>query len=589
VRSPKRIDSTVLRAAVLCATLLTGQAHLQAQSPYARWDNGPSTDPGYFPIGVWLQSTSPSRVAQYQAIGVNLYVGLWRGPTESQLANLKTAGMQCICSQNTVGLTSPNRDVIVGWAQQDEPDNAQAASGGGYDPPILPSVIAARYQTMVAADDTRPVFLNFGQGVAWDGWVGRGVRTNHPEDYPLYIVGDPDAEPPYGPGCDIASFDIYPCASSRAEVKDKIWLVAFGVDRLISWSDNETQTVWNFVECTDIHGDGKATPTQVKAEVWMSIIHGSMGILYFVHQIDPFIEPGLLQDAEMTAAVSAINWRIRSLAPVLNSPTVVDGAAVQSSSPEVPVDIMVKHHDEDAYLFAVGMRDGATTATFQLADFPGSAEAEVIGEDRTVPVAGGAFQDTFSPYAVHLYRIPLPQAARVAAWEVATDHSAAGPYAAPAVDSYVEPRIDGLRRVRITFDQPLDPATVNGAAVAVEAMSNPGLLPGHTVSLDITQTVMIVAFDGPLTDRDVYTLTVAGSVQGADGQPVTGDLDITLRTLAGDVDGSGAVTAADILAARAAAGQPLGPGTCRWDVTTSGAVTGDDLLAIRRRLGNALP
>src|ERR1044071_3172543 len=32
-----------------------------------------------FPIAVWLQS--PSNAARYQAAGVNLYVGLWKGPT----------------------------------------------------------------------------------------------------------------------------------------------------------------------------------------------------------------------------------------------------------------------------------------------------------------------------------------------------------------------------------------------------------------------------------------------------------------------------------------------------------------------------
>ena len=74
---------------------------------------------------------------------------------------------------------------------------------------------------MRKADPDRPVMLNLGQGVAWDGWYGRGVRTNHPEDY---------AE--YAKGCDIASFDIYPACHDNAEVAGKLWYVARGVDRL---------------------------------------------------------------------------------------------------------------------------------------------------------------------------------------------------------------------------------------------------------------------------------------------------------------------------------------------------------------------
>ena len=65
--------------------------------PYAMWNNGPSPDPTYFPIGVWLQS--PHRAQAYQAIGINTYVGLWQGPTTEQLETLKQNGKRVICDQ----------------------------------------------------------------------------------------------------------------------------------------------------------------------------------------------------------------------------------------------------------------------------------------------------------------------------------------------------------------------------------------------------------------------------------------------------------------------------------------------------------
>src|SRR5262245_64459520 len=87
----------------------------------------------------------------------------------------------------------------------------------------------------------------------------------------------------------------------------------------------------------------KATPGQVKAEVWMSLVRGSRGLIYFVHQFQPkFIEAGLLADEKMTAAVGAINRQIHELAPALDSPTIADGVAVKSSAAEVPVEAMVK-------------------------------------------------------------------------------------------------------------------------------------------------------------------------------------------------------------------------------------------------------
>jgi hypothetical protein len=580
--------ATLWRLAALLAVAMVlaawPGAALRAESPYAQWTNGPPTDPNWFPIGVWLQSTSTSRIAQYQAAGFNIYVGLWQGPTEAQLSNLKSRGMKAICSQNSVGLNSANRDVIIGWAQQDEPDNAQwNATTQSYDPPILPSEIVSRYNTMKANDGTRPIFLNLGQGVAWDGWWGRGTRTNHPEDYPQYLQG-----------CDIASFDIYPFASSTASnyapVKNKPWVIPYGVDRLINWKQGtQTDVVWNFVECTNIHGYGKATPVQVKAEVWMSLIHGSMGILYFVHQIDPFVEAGLLADPAMTAAVTDINNQIHSLAPVLNSPTVVGGATVGSSNPAVPVDVIVKLFNGATYLFAVGMRDGTTTATFDVADLGGSAQAEVLGESRVIALTNGSFQDTFTPYAVHLYRI-VETAAQVVGWEVLGDHGPAGEIGTEVADNYIEPRLAGLGRIRVRFDSSIDPATLTPGAVTVSGATH-GSQDGRiaAMSLDGTQRQLTVTFSPPLPDADAYTITVGGPLRTTLGLGITGKSDILIRTLAGDVDGSGTVTAADLVAVRSVAGEALTGDVARFDLDGSGAITATDMRSVRDLLGNALP
>ena len=53
----------------------------------ARFANGLPRDPAWFPLGVWLQS--PHNAQRYRDIGVNLYVGLYEGPTEAQLDALE--------------------------------------------------------------------------------------------------------------------------------------------------------------------------------------------------------------------------------------------------------------------------------------------------------------------------------------------------------------------------------------------------------------------------------------------------------------------------------------------------------------------
>jgi hypothetical protein len=387
---------TVVKLVALVGLACTITAADEPRRPGAPAHRGKGflADPNVFPVAVWLQS--PARAADYKALGINLYVGLWKGPTEAQLADLKRHGVRVICTQNDVGLKHLDDPTVVGWMHGDEPDNAQPlGKGRGYGPPVAPAKVVADYERLKKADPSRPVLLNLGQGVAWDRYVGRGTRTNHPEDYPEYLKG-----------CDIASFDIYPAVHDHRAVAGKLWLVADGVSRLRKWTDGR-KPVWNCIECTHISNPkAKATPAQVKAEVWMSLVRGSRGLIYFAHQFRPkFVEAGLLADKEMAAAVGAINKQVHELAPVLNSPTIPDGVRVSSSAPEVPVEAMVKRRAGATYVLAVGMRDGTTTAAFTAAGLAGKAKAEVLGENRTLEVRDGAFRDEFAPWAVHLYRI----------------------------------------------------------------------------------------------------------------------------------------------------------------------------------------
>jgi len=371
--------------------LLVVLAAGRQQSPYVGWTQGPPTDPAFFPIAVWLQS--PSQAAKYRDAGINVYVGLWRGPTAEQLDALKAAGIKVVCHQNALALSRKDDPTIIAWMHGDEPDNAQAKQGGGYGPPILPEKIVADYKKIRETDPTRPVLLNLGQGVAWDNYIGRGVRRNKPEDYPEYLKG-----------CDIASFDIYPAVHDHADIVGKLWKVSEGVERLRKWGDGK-KIVWNCIEASRIDNEKvKPTAAQIRSEVWMSLIHGSSGLIYFVHQFKPrFSEASLLQDAELLAGVTAVNQQIRSLAPALNSPTVPDGVQVTSSGAEAPIDAIAKRQGDSTWVFSAAMRDQGSKATFVVKDAKGTVE--VLGENRTIPLKDGRFEDDFKPFDVHLYRL----------------------------------------------------------------------------------------------------------------------------------------------------------------------------------------
>ena len=138
----------------------------------------------------------------------------------------------------------------------------------------------------------------------------------------------------------------------------------------------------------------------------MSLIHGSMGLIYFVHEWQPkFNESAILSDPKMLSAVTEINKQISALAPVLNSPTIDSDVSVSSDNKDVPVAIMAKKYKGARYLFAVGMRDSSTNATFTIPALKGRGTIEVLGENRTILSKDGVFSDTFDPWDVHLYRI----------------------------------------------------------------------------------------------------------------------------------------------------------------------------------------
>jgi hypothetical protein len=378
--------------------LLAGTAPGAAGS---RWRNGPPSDPGYFPIAVWCQD--PVNAARFKAAGINCYVALWQGPTEEQLAALRAAGMPVICEQNEVGLKHRNDPVIIGWMHGDEPDNAQSlGEGKGYGPPVPAGEIVASYNRIRKADPTRPVLLNLGQGVAWDNWYGRGVRTNHPEDYPGYIRG-----------CDIASFDIYPVVHDSGEVAGNLQFVGRGVDRLVKWTGGK-KAVWNCLEASRISNTMvEPTAAQVASEAWMAIAHGSRGLIYFVHQFEPrFVEASLLENPALLAGVTELNRRIRELAPVINSPVVARWGKVSAGRADATVTVMARKHAGATWLIAVSEDARPLEVIFTVRGLKKDAAAAVEWENRAIPVKNGIFNDRLGPWEARIYRLGNNQADR---------------------------------------------------------------------------------------------------------------------------------------------------------------------------------
>ena len=370
-----------------------------ATKAWEKFENGPPADPNFFPLIVWLQK--PENAEKYKAAGINTYFGLWQGPKPGQIEALKAAGMYLICDMNPEALKHRNDKTIIGWMMVDEPDNFQFKTNlkvGGKEWRYGPSTlrvsmkdIGEMYETIKKEDPTRPVWLCFSRGVADDKYLGRGYGWEN-SMYPEYMRS-----------CDVVGFDVYPVSNIGGEY---LWYHAKGLDRIKEWAGAQKPR-FNCIGPDYAGKKGRPTPEQIKAEIWISIIHGTKGIVYFCHNFKPkFQADALLQDPVMLAAVTKINTQITALAPVINSPD-IDGVEVSSSNKAVPVDILVKGYNGEVYIFAAAMKMGKpTVATFHVKGVSVAEKVEVLEEDRTLDMdAAGVFKDEFKTWETHNYRV----------------------------------------------------------------------------------------------------------------------------------------------------------------------------------------
>jgi len=148
---------------------------------------------------------------------------------------------------------------------------------------------------------------------------------------------------------------------------------------------------------------------KIIAEVWMSIIHGSKGIVYFIHgktSFSDFDSQALLrtENADRLSAITLLNHQIHQLAPVIyqaNSNNIIHIEDIQGIS---LVDYIVKIYEGSTYIFSVGMQDEQTTKRFTLKSYMDGI-VEVLGEDRQLTLMDSQFEDTFNGYQAHLYKI----------------------------------------------------------------------------------------------------------------------------------------------------------------------------------------
>ncbi len=382
----------------------TGTATAALDLPRVAWWGGPQyyaqfdkaaaagwTDPDFFPISVFFGK--PEHAASLKAAGINTYMGAEHDG--STLASITSQGVDVIAQSEWTATEIGSNTDVVGHFLSDECDMGYSGCG---DTEAQQIAAQKRYADAVKGDG-RFLQANFGNGVLGTWWA-----PNTMDDH-LALV-------------DVSAVDKYAYTSPdvRFEFGRSPFWTQGDAGRAIAygWMQDRMETFaapagskpnWVFVETAKPYlseaGSTSITPAQLEGAVWNGIIHGAAGVAYFQHNNNGTCGNYSIVDcADSRAAVTKVNADVKAMAPVLNSQPYVwlfgDG-----------LDTSLRVHDGYAYIIA--MTDGGTgTRTFTLPAGITGGTVEVVGEDRTIAISGGAFSDTFAAESAHhIYKIKL--------------------------------------------------------------------------------------------------------------------------------------------------------------------------------------
>jgi hypothetical protein len=400
--APAEPSATSAGSAALAMTRVSWEGGPEYYAKFAKAKAAGWADPGFFPIGVWYEGVhGPEDVAKDKAAGLNTYVML---TGDSNMELVERGGMHAMTTESR----KDTGDETTAWILNDEidiwsgkyPGEGDICSKGrscGYD-------VMRQLSRKLPANDGRMRYANFGKGVMF--WQTDEEAAKFVNEYTtavsndIYWYTDPNV---CSSGSEGPSLGVEKDSCRRAAN------YGLTMDRMrdLDKTDGKIQPVYAFVEVGHPFSEADA-PTingdQIAGAVVNSLIHEARGVLYFNHNFGgPCISQHVLRDAcgaAVRPAVTELNRRITSLARVLNTQS-------YQWSFNSDLDTMLKAHDGSYYVFAMPGRSGGTgEQTLNLPTELSAKSAEVLFENRSVPVQGGSITDTFDKeFSYHIYRI----------------------------------------------------------------------------------------------------------------------------------------------------------------------------------------
>ncbi len=339
----------------------------------------------FFPIMVWLQPAK--NIDMHKALGINTFSGTGAGQ-ESAAAFLDACekkGVYAAVSADSIDEAEikalKDHKALLFWWMPDEPDQMSNEKKGAL---YSPDEIIAIYNKVKAIDENHII------GCTFTTFQAQGSPQIKSSLFPKYM-----------PGMDMIGFDIYPCSDGRPERLD---LMAKGMDILNKY-DKGSKPHFVWLEVTKIAADkGRApNPAELKAMVWMCVVHGARSIGYFPHSWDNKKYAQSRIPEELKAEMKIVNKQLTDLGAVITSANSKIEVTAESKD-DCVVDTLVKEGNGKIYIFTSNRKNKPGEAAFTVKGLSGG-EIEVYEEGRKLPLTGGKFQDKFKEFEPHIYVI----------------------------------------------------------------------------------------------------------------------------------------------------------------------------------------
>jgi len=183
---------------------------------------------------------------------------------------------------------------------------------------------------------------------------------------------------------------------------------------------------------------------------------------------------------------------------------------------------------------------------------------------------------------------PAGTAPQIIGWETAAIHGSQGVEIWSFIeDGYIEPRYQGIKKLCIWFDQPMDINNLDANNVSIRSISGKIIQPSGIIWQDDFR--MVTEFRDALPDKSTYQISVSLDVKSVEGCVVVGDRDICLSTLEGDANQSREVNTQDLLTVYDRIGEIIGTENARLDINCSDEINSQDLLAVYANIGHQAP